>query len=414
MNNVPRPELRMLLYCARTCVDAQGASQIKSLVEKDIEWTYLVGTALAHGVMPLLYRSLHATCPNAVPKAILEQLREHFYANAGHNLFLAKELLKLLHLLEAHEIPAIPYKGPLLAATIYGNLALREFGDLDILVRERDYQRAQHLLVDQGFRLTIEHEWEAEFTDEYGKVAVDLHRRIAPQEFPSPLTFEYLSKRLQPTTLIGTTVPSLSPKDTLFMLSIQVTKDRFLKLAKVCDVAELLRMHPGLNWAQALTEAKRLGAQRKILFALCLTSNLLGTPLPQEVVREVRFHSFIHELVKHASQQLFHQKDDTVGDHLTVQRSDWVVRERLRDKLYPYYLGYVHDVIVPNELDRRLLPLPRQISFLYYFIRPVRLVVKYALLLLRRVTPLPRNHDLATDNKKTVVGGGASVNKSYS
>ena len=91
----------------------------------------------------------------------LEELREHFYANAGRNLFLAKELIKLLHLFSAHEISAIPYKGPVLAVSVYGNLAFREFGDLDILVRERDYQTAQHLLSAQGYRLMKEFDWES-------------------------------------------------------------------------------------------------------------------------------------------------------------------------------------------------------------------------------------------------------------
>src|SRR5262249_9559360 len=131
MTNTPRPELRLLLYCARMYLEAREANQIKSLVSKDIEWTYLVRIARAHAVMPLLYRTLLSTCPDAVPNEILEQLRDHFYANAGRNLFLTKELLKLLHLFEANKIAAIPYKGPVLATSIYGNLALREFGDLD-------------------------------------------------------------------------------------------------------------------------------------------------------------------------------------------------------------------------------------------------------------------------------------------
>jgi Uncharacterised nucleotidyltransferase len=388
MNNTPRPELRMLLYCARTCLQAQEASQIKSLIEKDIEWTYLVQIARTHRVMPLLYRTLHSTCRDAVPKEILEQLRDHFYANAGRNLFLTKKLLKLLHLFEAHKIPAIPYKGPALAASIYGNLALREFGDLDILVHERDYQHAQHLLIGQGFRLTIEHEWEKEFVDGSGRVAVDLHRRIAPREFPSPLSFDYLSKRIQSATLVGTIVPNLSPQDTLLMLSVQVTKDHYLQLAKICETSEFLRVHLSLNWARTLTEAKRLGAQRKILFALCLTRHLLGMALPREVVRELKVHKGVHELVEHASRQLFHRSDNTVRDQLSSQRFRWLIRERLRDKLYPYYLRYLHDVITPNELDRRLLPLSRRLSFFYYFIRPARLVAKYTGLLLARVIRL--------------------------
>ena len=71
--------------------------------------------------MPLLYRTLNSTCSDAVPKPTLEELRDHFYVNAGRNLFLTKELLKVLHLLEAHGIPAIPYKGPV------GRFGLWEF-----------------------------------------------------------------------------------------------------------------------------------------------------------------------------------------------------------------------------------------------------------------------------------------------
>jgi hypothetical protein len=378
MSAVLRRELRLLLHCARTSLGAQEANLIKTLVENDIDWPYLIRRSLAHGVMPLLYRTLNSTCADAVPKVILKQLREYFYANGGRNLFLTRELLKLLHLLEANEITAIPYKGPVLAALVYGNLAFRQFGDLDILVRERDYETAQRLLVDQGFRLTVEHEWESEFTDATGRVAVDLHRRIAPREFPSPLTFEYLSKRLQPLLLAGTTVPNLSPEDTLLMLSIQITKDRYLKLAKICDVAELLRAHQSLNWAQALKQAKRLGGQRLLLFALCLTNHFLGAPLPQAAARELSSREFFHELVEQVAQQFFQQGTKSSNDQLMPKRFDWLMRERFRDKLWPYYLRYMRDVIVPCELDRHLLSLPRELSFLYYLIRPVRLLCKYA------------------------------------
>ena len=59
-----------------------------------------------------------------VPKGFLEQLRDAFYANAAHNTLLARELLKLLRLLETHGIPALPFKGPVLAVSVYGSLAL--------------------------------------------------------------------------------------------------------------------------------------------------------------------------------------------------------------------------------------------------------------------------------------------------
>jgi hypothetical protein len=380
MNDIPRPEVRLLLVCARTYLDAQDASRIKSLISKDIEWTYLVRIARTHAVMPLLYRTLNSTCSDTVPKETLEELREHFYANAGRNLFLAKELLKLLQLFEAGKISAIPYKGPTLAACVYGNLALREFGDLDILVHERNYERAQHLLIDQRYQLTKQFDCESTLVHDSGTFAVDLHKGMTAREFPCPLNFEYLSGRLQRIVLAGTEVSNLSPEDTLLMLAIQITKDagsRYLQLAKICDIAELLRACPRLDLVQALKRAKRLGGKRMLLFSLRLTNNLLGTVLPKEIVYETRFHPALDGLVKYTRRQLFNEDDRTVPDQPTLDHFRWRVRERLRDKLYPYHLRYVADVIVPCDLERRLLPLPRELSFLYYFIRPVRLICKY-------------------------------------
>jgi Uncharacterised nucleotidyltransferase len=394
--NAFRPEVRLLLDCARTCVDAQRASRIKSLVSEGIEWAVLIRIAHEHGVMPLLYRNLNRVCLDEVPRPILRELREHFYANAGHNLLLTEELLKVLQLLEAHGIPCISYKGPVLATAIYDNVTFREFSDLDILVRERDYKVAQLLFIAQEYRLTKEFEYESTLVDATGKITVDLHKRMTARQFSCPLNFEYLSGRLQRIAVDGTDVSTLSPEDTLLMLAIQITKDtgsRYFQLAKICDMAELLRAYPRLDFAQLLRQARRLGGERMLLYSLRLANNLLGTVLPQEIVSEMRFHPAIDGLVEYARRQLFEGAGRTVADQPAADHFRWDVRERLRDKLYPYYLRYVTDVVVPCELDRRFLPLPRELSFLYYFIRPVRLIGKHGLFQVRRIMGGPRNHD---------------------
>jgi len=147
-----RPEIELLLCCTRTQIDTATAERIKILIQSKIDWAYLIQTATRHGVMSLLYQSLSTTCQEAVPKTNLAQLRDYSHSNALHNLFLTKELFKLLNLFESHSIPAIPFKGPVLAVSAYGNLSLRQIGDLDILVRERDFHKAKELLLDQGHR----------------------------------------------------------------------------------------------------------------------------------------------------------------------------------------------------------------------------------------------------------------------
>jgi hypothetical protein len=177
------------------------------------------------------------------------------------------------------------------------------------------------------------------------------------------------------------------------MLAIQITKDagsQYFQLVKICDMAELLRVYPRLDMAQALTHARRLGGERMLLVSLHLTHTLLGTALPHAVVNKRPYHPSLDRLMAYAQQHLVQEGNRPVPDQLTTAQFRWRVRERLRDKCYPYYLRYVRGTIVPCDLDRRLVPLPRHFSFLYYGIRPLRLVGKYGWLLFRRVIRSPR------------------------
>src|SRR5215475_4413533 len=117
-----RPEVELLICCAQTSIASERALRIQDLLEQDLDWSYLVHTASRHGVMPLLYHSLRTVCPDAVPQAVFAQLRVHFLVNADHNQLLTQELLMILHVLESHGIPAIPYKGPTLAVAVYGSI----------------------------------------------------------------------------------------------------------------------------------------------------------------------------------------------------------------------------------------------------------------------------------------------------
>jgi len=380
-----RPEVELLLCCVGTSIDTARAERIRRLLRTDLDWEYLLQAAGRHGVMPLLSRSLRTISSDDVPRAIWESLQHQFQINAARNLSLTDELLKLLKLLEAQAIPALPYKGPLLTFSIYGNLALRDFADLDILVHERDYPLAQRLLSRSGYRPMNTFEWESTYIDSSGRVTVDLHQRMTPREFPSPPQFEHLWERRRHTVLLGTRVPTLSQEDTLLMLAIQLTKDagtQYLQLARICDIAQFLRAHPDLQLIGILRQSKELGCERMVLFSLSLAHNLLGAPLPQEIVDEVRSQPVITQLVKFA-RQLIDDRDQTARDRRSIDQFRWLVRERLRDKLHPYYMRYVHGTFVPCSLDRQLLPLPQRLAFLYYGIRPIRLVCKYGLLLLR-------------------------------
>lgn len=396
-----RPEVELLLCCARTRIDSETAERIKTLLQENIDWAYLIQTALRQGTMPLLYWNLNTTCPEAVPKVILSELRGHFLAKAQRSMFLTGQLLKLLNLFEVHGIPVIPFKGPVLAASVYGNLSLRQFCDLDILVRKRDFLKAKDLLISQRYQLQHERSWESDFLHAQSRVNLDLHQGITPKYFPDPIDFEQLWERLEPNTLAGTKVSNLMPEDLLLILCVQWGKDccdQRSRLAQLCDVAELLRVHPQLDWGWLLKQARRLGCERMLLLDLCLVNELLGAALPEEILKRTQANPVVKSLASHVRSRLFCEaKDPPIGLKEKTFWSSWFYHERLHFRMTErlqdsvryclYRLSLVlKNKITPNKYDWAFLPLPPSLHLLYYLLRPIRLVRKYALVLLRRLS----------------------------
>src|SRR5215203_5935919 len=200
-----RTEDDLHLCCARTSRTSEITTRVEALIRAGVDWKYLIRTSNAHGVAPLLYWHLSSVRKGDIPADVLDYLREHFFANSLHNLSLTGELLKLLDVFKAHGILAVPYRGPVLAASVYGNLALRRFLDLDIMVRRRDAMKAQELLTSLGYRpkhlLTRAQEaallrsrFEYIFVRDDGKVTVELHWEIV-DHFALPFEPELLWER---------------------------------------------------------------------------------------------------------------------------------------------------------------------------------------------------------------------------
>src|SRR4029077_9771584 len=81
--------------------------------------------------------NLEAHAGNALISSWRQRLNQEFLRNSCRNLALTAELFRALEALNGHGVRATPYKGPVLAAQAYGDAALRQFSDLDIIVPQR-------------------------------------------------------------------------------------------------------------------------------------------------------------------------------------------------------------------------------------------------------------------------------------
>jgi hypothetical protein len=384
------PEVELLLCCARTHLDSETAARIRALLQQRIDWKHLFQIAQEHGMMPLLYWNLHGTFPEAMPQATMNDLREQFRTNSLRNLVLTAELRRILTVFESHGIPVIPYKGPVLAAFAYGNLALRQFVDLDVLVHIQDIPRAKGVLASIGYRqqdlLTPTQERAFLHSDcEYhfapggeNRDLVELHWNITPRKFSFLLDPEELWGRLERISLGGDTVPTLSPEDLLLILCAHGCAEFWHQLKLICDVAELIRVHEAMDWDELVKRASVLGSLRMFLLGLFLANDLLGVEPPTEVMKRVRRDRAVVALADGVYGWLFRgglQPRDfsESGEDNIFSPFHLEIRERLRDKVR--YCARV--AFTPNEEDWNSLQLPPALWPLYYAVRPIRLIGKY-------------------------------------
>jgi hypothetical protein len=382
------PEIELLLCCARNSIAPEIAERIKILLQQNIDWSYLIEKAHSHGVLPLLYQSLKTTCPEAIPQSVITQLQNRYYANTYRNLLLSQELLNLLHLFKASEISVIPFKGVVLATSIYHNLTLRQFGDLDILVKPQDVVKVRELLITQGYQLDVDYGWQHTFIHQQKQIAVDLHWELTPlMYFPFQLPdFETLWQRSKSLTLRGQSVVDLCTDDLLIILAVQVARggyDNKESLAQICDLAELIRIQQTLDWEKLLQQVRTLGVDRPFFMSLLLVKTLLNPPLPAPVYLAIQQQMQLDPVVSiyavRMEKRLFSKVNSPLISKLFFQYL--MIKgplSRMSDHIYllwQFLIFAVRFVITDiNQADREFLPLPAALFFLYYFIRPLRLM----------------------------------------
>jgi hypothetical protein len=316
-------EHHLLVCCVRICMYAGNAERGSLLLQETIEWPFLFQTALHYGVMPLVYRSLQTTCPEVIPPAILDQLRDSFRTNLVRNEILARELVTLLKLLRAHGISVTPFKGPTLSTSAYGHLSLRQFGDLDLFVPKGDLPRASEVLVSHGYQSNdqVHHEPGGDplqakyhsFVGQDGLVRVDVQWMITDSQFSFHLDHEDWRARLVPIPLTGTPVLIFPTEVLLLILCVHGSKHLWTKLQWLCDVAELLRAHPKLDWERVNGYASRLGSQRMLALRVLFAHDLLGTTLSTEVLERLKQDKVAQALVGQLRSQLFLEGDTSAG-----------------------------------------------------------------------------------------------------
>jgi Uncharacterised nucleotidyltransferase len=370
-------EAELLFATARVRISQKAAERIRALVREDLNWIHLIQLAMQHETTALLYWNLQRLCPDSVPAGVLKPLAARYNAQASEAQFRAGELVRILAALDERGLLAVAYKGPVLSQRLYGSLGLREFSkssDLDLLVRQRDLPKAKAVIVDYGYEEYSQTEREWIFRQRDSGRFLELQWHFTTHLCRVPDDPERFIQRFETVPLGDATVRSLPLEVYFLVLCLHATKHKWRTLKLICDIAEILAS-PEVDWDYVVRQANALGVRRMLALGVLLSQDPLGVPAPQPLLRGLKIDRAARQLAAQCRAELLKEPDDRWRLHADI-RFMLKARERRYDEMKLFFQDWLWPETMPDDEDRRFLPIPRSLSALYYVVRPMRLVWK--------------------------------------
>jgi hypothetical protein len=283
------PELDLILACCGEDPRGELSVRVRQILQHRLDWERLLKLAEHHGLVPLLYRRL-STAMDVAKSAWLEPLRQQDKTNAHRTLWLTLELLNIHRHLAARGLEALPYKGPVLAEILYGNVALREFSDLDLLIRSCDLPAVKSALAELEYepslhlspaaeRAYLRSGYECTFDGAHGCNLIEIKWQVLPGFYAIGFDVCDFFNRAVEITVNGQKLRTLCDQDLMLVLCVHAAKHSWMQLSYLCDIAQLAQSQ-ALDWAALQAEAARLGIARLVAVTFLLAHKLLGAPLP--------------------------------------------------------------------------------------------------------------------------------------
>jgi hypothetical protein len=261
-----------------------GASAAVPVGEIDSAW--LLEELSAQRLTGLAVEAVAAGDLVLSPPAV-DELFERHDEQLALDLRLERLLCQVVGVLDRVSIEYRALKGPVLAHTVYRDPALRSFGDVDVLVRDGDFDAAVDALAALGFRRRFV-EPRPGFDARFAKGAcleradgleVDLHRTLAPGAFGLRVAHLGLFGPAPRWFPLGTTKIAGLDDDLAFVHACfhAALGDDPPRLVPLRDVAELAGR--GVDITAALERCAEVGCALVIQRALALVERELDIDL---------------------------------------------------------------------------------------------------------------------------------------
>ncbi len=295
----PGREQQFVQLCLRSRWDVSLLQAARALTQQEFDWEALDRIALSGGLAPLLYSLVRGH--NLLPPQLEQTLQSAYYDTARRNLSMLHRLGNVLRQLRATGVEVIVLKGAGLASAVYGNVAVRPMGDVDLLVRPAQASTALDVLGSLGYTqgdtephagdaLAYENEVMLRHPGGAG-VTIEVHwNLIDSPHYQRAIRLDWFWETAQPVEIGQAAAWILGPEAQVIHLCAHLTLHHGSEgRLWLHDIAEVIALYQSqINWEQLLAQAQACDLVIPLQRILPRIADEWQAPIPALVLEQLR------------------------------------------------------------------------------------------------------------------------------
>jgi hypothetical protein len=370
-------EFKLMFACAEVLLKNSGAPDPRHLAgliaHHSPDWRNFLDLLHENRFLPVACRALHALRGLGDVDSLSNAVRERWKRDSVHMLKMTAELVRLVKKLSDNAIRVIAFKGPALAMQVHNAANMRLCKDLDLLVAPEDHERAERVLLQEGYsyplgeipfkaslrrRLASSHtrmiHWE-------NRTEVELHFDLMHEVFPSVWPFDVLWRERASVPIADTAVPTLSlPLHGLY-LCLHGEKHSWERLIRPYDIAAVVDAMGQGGATDLMALAEHYGQKTRLMKSLLLAHLLFGLKIPETPMR-IMSDRRVRIYMELALQMIVAPRGRR---YWLIKRVRWAACATAREKW-----RYLAAHFLPEDVDIARAPLPKQLFSLHSFLKP--------------------------------------------
>lgn len=381
--------MAIVVQCCRVYFKTASMEELNELIgDAEVDWNKVASTAHIHWIKPVVFRVLLDGA--TIPADFKDKFKRELQLTTIKALNTAKETERLILLLREAGVRAIPYKGVAFSKQFYGDIAMRESSDIDLIIDPIDLPKAISVLNKEGLANPYHSEYERIGHNDYIKnykdytldgetelkerLHLELHWKMLGNYLALPNEELYFKlNNLEKSTIASTTIDLLSKEEhARATLLHHIFQDRIGYLKTIVDIGISLKQ---LSDIDAVLKNKAV-YEIETDYCFNVIEDIIGIFIKEgnkkynrklnDIILNSEYEKSSNNKIPIISSVVYYFKS------LSVTSSFY--KNHLKGSIY--ILNSISSFIKPSSLEVQLIQLPKYLYFLYFIIRPFRLIIK--------------------------------------